>query len=81
MSKDEGIESVSIENDASNITVLAGGVLPLIVNVDLKSSATGAKDRSEFRAGSNETNFETSQVNALEVNSDVSLETCPKSVI
>ena len=73
LSKDEGIESVSIENDASNITVLAGGVLPLIVNVDLKSSATGMlKTEIEFRAGSNETNFETSQVITLEVNSDVS---------
>ncbi len=73
LSKDEGIESVSLENDASNITVLAGGVLPLIVNVDLKSSATGMlKTEIEFRAGSNETNFETSQVITLEVNSDVS---------
>ncbi|MEE3081842.1 MAG: thermonuclease family protein [Candidatus Thermoplasmatota archaeon] len=73
LSKDDGIDSVLIENNASNITVLAGGVLPLIVNVDLKSSASGMlKTEIEFRAGSNETNFETSQVVTLEVNSDVS---------
>ena len=33
--KDEGIETVSFEQNMNNMTILADGVLPLIVNVNL----------------------------------------------
>ena len=39
--KDEGIEKVSFEQNMNNMTILADSVLPLIVNVNLSSSATG----------------------------------------
>jgi len=71
--KDEGIETVSFEQNINNITILADGVLPLIVNVNLSSSATGTlRTDIEFSSESNEVNVTTSQKVTLEVNSDVS---------
>ena len=71
--KDEGIETVTFEQNMNNITILADGVLPLIVNVNLSSSATGfLKTDIEFSSESNDVNVSTSQIVTLEVNSDVS---------
>ena len=71
--KDEGIETVSFEQNMNNMTILADGVLPLIVNVNLSSSATGIlRTDIEFSSESNEANVTTSQQVTLEVNSDVS---------
>ena len=73
--KDEGIETVSFEQNMSNITILADGVLPLIVNVNLSSSATGIlRTDIEFSSESNEVNVTTSQKVTLEVNSDVTFD-------
>ena len=71
--KDKGIETVTFEQNMNNITILADGVLPLIVNVNLSSSATGfLKTDIEFSSESNDVNVSTSQIVTLEVNSDVS---------
>ena len=73
--KDEGIETVSFEQNMNNMTILADGVLPLIVNVNLSSSATGIlRTDIEFSSESNEANFTTSQKVTLEVNSDVTFD-------
>ena len=73
--KDEGIETVSFEQNMNNITILADGVLPLIVNVNLSSSATGIlRTDIEFSSESNEANVTTSQKVTLEVNSDVTFD-------
>ena len=73
LNKDDGIESVSFEQNVNNVTVLADNVLPLIVNVALSSSATGVlKTDIEFSSEPNEANVTTSQVVTLEVNSEVS---------
>ena len=73
--KDEGIDSVTFEQDINNITILADGVLPLIVNVNLSSSATGIlKTDIEFSSGPNEANVTTSQKVTLEVSSDVTFD-------
>ena len=73
--KDEGIETVSFEKNMNNMTILADGVLPLIVNVNLSSSATGIlRTDIEFSSESNEANFTTSQKVTLEVNSDVTFD-------
>ena len=72
LNKDEGIASVSLEGDVSNITVPANVTLPLIVNVNLTTSATGIlKTEIEFKSEPNKDNITTSQAVILEVNADV----------
>ena len=72
LNKDEGIASVSLEGDVSNITVPANVTLPLIVNVNLTPSATGIlKTEIEFKSEPNKDNITTSQAVILEVNADV----------
>ena len=72
MSKDEGIDAVSFEQNINNITILADGVVPLIVNVDISSSATGnLKTDIQFSTESDDANITTSQTVTLEVNADV----------
>ena len=73
--KDEGIDTVTFEQDINNITILADGVLPLIVNVNLSSSATGTlRTDIEFSTEPNEANVTTSQKVTLEVNSDITFD-------
>lgn len=73
--KDEGIDTVTFEQDINNITILADGVLPLIVNVNLSSSATGTlRTDIEFSTEPNEANVTTTQKVTLEVNSDVTFD-------
>ena len=75
LNKDEGIASVSLEGDVSNITVPANVTLPLIVNVNLTQSATGIlKTEIEFKSEPNKDNITTSQTVTLEVNSDVTFD-------
>ena len=72
LNKDEGIESVSFEGEISNVTVLADEVMPLIVNINLTSSAVGKlKTDIKFTGEPNEANITTSQTVTLEVNADV----------
>jgi len=72
LNKDEGIESVSLEGNVNNITVVANETLPLIVNVNLTPSATGKlKTDIKFSAESNDENITTSQIVTLEINADV----------
>ena len=72
LNKDEGIASVSLEGGISNITVPANATLPLIVNVNLTTSATGIlKTVIEFKSEPNKDNITTSQAVILEVNADV----------